>query len=207
MEHARALDSRLYTRFLAIKDSLESSYASRAAQAVLAVGDLIGEAFEYVVSGICAKKVVEPVTDRELGSLIRAKADFLLKDAYRANRRSHGLRSVNASIRLDEPFDGDTRGHSPMDRLTDHAIRNAAEIADRESWAVRHAFESVLGQMGMSVRNRDIARELMLKGRKPEDVARLFGVERNNCDAIAFRVRRALRKIGPELFREYYKAA
>lgn len=207
MKDMYTLESKMYKLFFSIKDMLESSYFSRAAQVSVAVADLIGEAFNYVVSGICAGKVVEPLSATDLSNLICTKAELLLKDAYRANKRTHGLRSVRASIWLDESFDDGERSRSLLDRLSDWESKKEAETREREGNAVRSTFEAVIKKMGMNARNQDIARELMIEGRKPEEVADIFGVARNNCDAIAFRVRKALKKMGPELFRKFYEEA
>lgn len=203
----RALESKLNIFFNSVKGALENFFASRAAKVALPVGDLICDAFCYVASGILEGKVVVPLTGKDLGNLIRAKAELLLKDAYRAAKRTHGLRSVRASVRLDEVFDDGESSRCLLDRLTDWEAKNLAEVKEREGEAVRCTFEAVLKKMGMNARNQDIAREIMVEGHKPEEVAMSFGVERNNCDAIAFRVRKALKKMGPDLFRKFYEAA
>lgn len=207
MNNTRKIESKLYMFFLTIKDSLEESYAQRAAKAALSVAELVGDAFNYVMAGVCNGKVSVPSTAKDLGNLIRTKVDYTLKDAYRSNKRTHGLRSVKPSVWLDETFDDGESSHSLMDRLTDWEARQEAQRKEREGKAARWTCEAVIKAMGMTARNQNIARELMIEGQKPEEVAAMFGIERNNCDAIAFRVRKALKKMGPDLFRKFYEEA
>ena len=69
---------------------------------------------------------------------------------------------------------------------------------DLRNWQ-REAYEAALAQFmadpGLSDRDKDIFRRVALRGESPEDVARMFGIKRNNVDQIKARMVAKLKEL------------
>ena len=70
--------------------------------------------------------------------------------------------------------------------------------ADLRNWQ-REAYEAALAQFmadpGLSDRDKDIFRRVALRGESPEDVAKMFGIKRNNVDQIKARMVAKLKEL------------
>ena len=69
---------------------------------------------------------------------------------------------------------------------------------DLRNWQ-REAYEAALAQFmadpGLSDRDKDIFRRVALRGESPEDVAKMFGIKRNNVDQIKARMVAKLKEL------------
>ena len=69
---------------------------------------------------------------------------------------------------------------------------------DLRNWQ-REAYEAALAQFmadpSLSVRDKDIFRRVALRGESPEDVAKMFGIKRNNVDQIKARMVAKLKEL------------
>ena len=191
-----------------VRADLERKYAGNCARYAVSAADLVGSAITYVSLGVVNGLVPEPKTAKDFYFMVSAKADNLLKDAYRRQKAAHGRRSVRASDSLDrsEYEDGTFTG---VDRASYAKWR---ECQQEEEYrfrlgCVRKALDRVVKLTGISDRNACIYREIVLDEEPRERVAEKYGTTRNNCDVIVARMKSSLAKYGPEAFAEVYALA
>ena len=70
-----------------------------------------------------------------------------------------------------------------------------ADLSDWQKDAYESALQQFFANPDVSTRDKEIFRRIIRRGEKPEDVASVFGITRNNVDQIMSRTREKLKKL------------
>lgn len=163
--------------------------------------EVVDEAFLYVSSGVLKDKIPMPKTAKDLCRLIAYKVKLMIRDACRSRNRTHNGRSLVVDSYLD--YEDEDGGFPVMDCASMIAYSNTIAEENRKYLCDRalKVLKAVLDKIRMTETNKRVFTECFMEGRNRVEVARQYHITRNNCDAIVFRVLRALAKIGPGIFR------
>lgn len=202
MKSTSTVECYLNSIYGIIRADLEARHCKDAIKFGIAVGDLIGTAYTYVCVGVLEGKVWIPRTGTDLYRLISHKAALMVKDAARSANCEHGRRSLRPLRSLDEVPGEEGRAlieHASYQRYMDS--RRDEEVEFRRGIAVQTLYK-VLEKMGMTEVNRNIYLECVVDEIPREVVAAKYGTTRGNADVIIARVKKALAKYGPAIFRD-----
>lgn len=137
----------------------------------------------------------------EKGKFHSYLATMVVNEVHMAHRKNMA-RAGDRKVSLDassEAEDGGTSGSLAETLPSDNAGASETLDADWKQAVLKSAVEHVLTKTALSERDRKVYRAYALEGRDIADVAREFGLSRNNISQIKTRIDRRIVMVGREL--------